>query len=230
MSAAISFLVIFLVLLLYLAQEQEAQPTGCQKTILCQNLGNISFPFFTGTQTECRLWEVDCENKDIKLWNESHWYDVVTINQSNNTIEIRDKLLQERLNFRSCDSFKNFTLASSLPAISFTILNANATFFRCTNNSELTPNYFSGYHNYTEWPGYSLYYRNPCGYDYRFFHIATLPPTCSVIQAPVRSDIPNLTSDPFQFMTADLLLEYHVSGECSKCHFDGGNCSSTNKQ
>ncbi|KAM7467532.1 hypothetical protein LguiB_015094 [Lonicera macranthoides] len=81
-----------------------------------------------------------------------------------------------------------------------------------------------------ECPGYSLYYRNPYGYDYRFFYISTLPPTCCVIQPPVRSDILNLTSDPFQFLTADLLLENHVSGECSRCHFNGGNCSSTNKQ
>ncbi|KAG8366654.1 hypothetical protein BUALT_Bualt17G0102100 [Buddleja alternifolia] len=142
-------------------------------------------------------------------------------NLSTNRFMLRDYVLQSHLISRSCASFENLSLPKS-PFASFAIPH-NLTLFRCENRSysERIQAYFGNYSNQT-CNSFTVYYRNleTVGGG------GSIPPECSVIELP-RSGTPQ-SDELFGLLSAEFIVEWNVSADCSQCHERGGQCLTNN--
>ncbi|CAL5421610.1 unnamed protein product [Camellia sinensis] len=213
------------------AQEDNKIQITCPKSFDCKSFRPpLSFPKISkSTYTQCGLCTVTCDESNqlpkIQLGNEGPWYDVLieeSITKNIYQVQIHDQILQTHLESRNCNTDLNFPDYSY---ISFTIY-PSLTFFKCNKISDLgspTEDHSSEFDSCTNCKDYNLCYNYP---DHYFSSPASLPPSCSVIQRPMKSSNMNATaSDPFKMNSLKLL----VSEDCQKCRQGGGQCQNDKK-
>ncbi|KAK4376414.1 hypothetical protein RND71_002710 [Anisodus tanguticus] len=232
MALASSFICFLLSLLLILVQANDRNDSTCPKSFACGNLTDLSFPFSLSPQSDCGLMTMSgCDAKPfprIRLLPEGDWY--YALEKHNSSVWLGDPKLATTLRQHKCQAFnKNFSLPSS-PSISFNMINLNK-FFKCnsTRNNTLhiiqkKNDHFSGYNMYNGCEGFSIYYKLSQDDDE---HIGAVPTNCSLIRLPIHSS----DGDLFNLLGPEILVEWKLSDDCNKCHYDGGQCQidKTNK-
>ncbi|KAJ4709895.1 LEAF RUST 10 DISEASE-RESISTANCE LOCUS RECEPTOR-LIKE PROTEIN KINASE-like 1.1 [Melia azedarach] len=202
--------------LLSLAQEEWTFSPNCG-SFSCGNLGSISFPFSNRTHPECGFCMLDdCDEpiQKIQLGKDGPWYNITRISQDD-VVTISDQVFQNRLNNRSCESFRNFTIPNT-PLFSFEIL-SNLTLFKCprTVDSRISTNFNLSCDDSI------IFYNHPNQ------NLPSLPPQCSLIQLPVNIPTPN-TSDLFNLLSGVFSVNLRGVGrrrrECQTCRGGGGRC------
>ncbi|WJZ80385.1 hypothetical protein VitviT2T_000311 [Vitis vinifera] len=232
---SVSFLVLFLLshsVLLSSAEEERKHPPTCPP-FDCEKLGRLHFPFKNETNSECGLCTiVRCteELPRIQLERGGRYFGLKNISQAD-TIVIQDERLQEHLQRGICEFIDNLTRFRS-PSVSFKPVPplAELTLFKCHRNLNID---LTTDHTYTGCQDYIIHYNHPN-------HTSLLPPLphnqpnhtptlpapppldCSIIQYPINMSLgmDNLVA----LLTSDITLEVHLSRECRKCHFSGGQC------
>ncbi|KAJ6891086.1 LEAF RUST 10 DISEASE-RESISTANCE LOCUS RECEPTOR-LIKE PROTEIN KINASE-like 2.1 isoform X3 [Populus alba x Populus x berolinensis] len=184
----------------------------------CGKLGEIRFPFTNNTSPEiCGPYVVDgCheQSQRIQLVRGGKWFELHNISQAN-TISITDKDLRRHLNSNSCDSFNNLSLPASLPASLpyFSILEfSSLTLFKCDPSVNF-PQHLE--FNYTGCKNFSIYYT-------RNTSLPSPPPTCSILQLPVKNT--ESYGDIFWLLTATFSIEVFVRRTCYHCYLQRGEC------
>ncbi|KAJ4709887.1 rust resistance kinase Lr10-like [Melia azedarach] len=209
------FFLISHLFVLSLAQEERIFDPNCG-SFSCGNQ-NINFPFSNRTHPECGFCVLDDCHKSIQkiqLEKDGPWYNITSISQDN-TVIISDQVFQNRLNSRSCESFKNFTLPNT-PLISFEIL-SNLTLFKCprTLDSRMSTNFNLSCDDFI------IFYNHPNE------NLPSLPPQCSLIQLPANMSTPKY-SDSFNLLTGVFSVKLHADWrarrECQRCSKGGGQC------
>ncbi|XP_015162759.1 probable serine/threonine-protein kinase At1g18390 isoform X4 [Solanum tuberosum] len=230
MALASSFVCFILSLLLILVQANGRNDSTCPKSFSCGNLTDMSFPFTLLTQPDCGIMSISgCNVKQyprIQLLPGGDWYDAMD-EPFNYTVWLVDLKLQTILRKNKCQAFnKNISLPDS-PSISFKIIQIfMRDFYRCNSTSSTPKNneHFSGYKMYNGCKGFSIYYKLPGGDD-EDVRAGNLTTNCSLLQLPIH---PTLDGN---FFTPGFLVEWKLSDDCNKCHYDGGQCrtDTTNK-
>lgn len=189
----------------------------CPNSFSCQNIGNLTFPFYTNyTNRRCGLCKLKCNEPVPKLQLGGQLYDVKGLNQASQEIQVHGQALQNLLDKKDCASFSSIYLPNS-PSISFKL--NNITLFKCPENSKYK---FQNY-AFQKCNDYNLYYRYPV------HHRSPIPDelqyNCSVIKLPL-STLGNTSKSTqlFELLTADFTLKFHISPQCLKCHSRGGQC------
>ena len=212
----------------YSAVGEEIYPPGCPPFV-CGRVGKIAFPFTNDTSPECGLVILhNCgdpfhaKTPNIKLGrNGTLLYDVETIFQAN-IIQIKDLQLQYVLDSNLCESLKNWTLPSpSSPFISFQQASSNPqlqSVFKCDRTLNISPPI--GF-NRTNCSNYDIYYSLPR------YNLTLTPPKCPIIQLPLNRQYKG--NDLFRLLSAEILLEVHVTEDCRQCYMKGGQCKTDNK-
>ena len=231
---SVSFLVLFILshsALLSSAEKELKHPPNCS-FFQCGKLGWLHFPFNNETNPECGLRTLgNCTEAapQIQLERGGRHFEVKNI--QGDTIIVQDEQLQEHLKRGKCDFIDNLTSSPS-PSVFFTPVPTLTvlTLFKCrrSHNIDLIAEY-----NYTGCQDYIIHYNHPN-------HTSLLPPLphnqpnhtptlpapppldCSIIQYPINMSLgmDNLVA----LLTSDITLEVHLSRECRKCHFSGGQC------
>ncbi|KAJ8570176.1 hypothetical protein K7X08_006753 [Anisodus acutangulus] len=210
----------------------DRNDSTCPKSFACGNLTDLSFPFSLSPQSDCGLMTMSgCDAKPfprIRLLPEGDWY--YALEKHNSSVCLGDPKLNTTLRQHKCQAFnKIFSLPSS-PSISFNMINLNK-FFKCnsTRNNTLhiiqkKNDHFAGYNMYNGCEGFSIYYKLSQDDDE---HIGAVPTNCSLIRLPIHSS----DGDLFNLLGPEILVEWKLSDDCNKCHYDGGQCQTdkTNK-
>ncbi|XP_073268028.1 PR5-like receptor kinase [Populus alba] len=127
------------------------------------------------------------------------------------TISITDEELQGHLNSNSCDSFNNLSLPASLPYFSNLEI-SNLTLFKCGPSVNF-PQHLE--FNFTRCKNFSIYYT-------RNTSLPSPPPTCSILQLPVKNT--ESYGDILRLLTATFSIEVFVSPPCYRCYLQRGEC------
>ncbi|XP_055809662.1 LEAF RUST 10 DISEASE-RESISTANCE LOCUS RECEPTOR-LIKE PROTEIN KINASE-like 1.1 isoform X2 [Solanum dulcamara] len=224
LSSFVSFL---LSLLLILIQAKGRNDSTCPKSFSCGNFTNMSFPFTLLTQGDCGIMSIsDCDTKPyprIQLLPGGDWYDAID-DPLNYTLLLVDPKLQTILRNNKCQAFeKNISLPDS-PSVSFEIIRVYLRDYYKCNNTSSNNQHFSGYKMYNGCKGFSIYYKLP-GSDDEDVRAGNLTANCSLLQLPIRATLDD------NFDTTGFLVEWKLSDDCNKCHYDGGQCRTdqTNK-
>ena len=197
----------------------SAQDGKCPSSFECGQLGTIKFPFTNTQNPHCGILAIHgCDDpkapKSIQLSNTpTRRFNVVYVESL--TITIIDEILRELLLSKSCESFSNnFTLPPS-PSSPFGSLyfKYNITLFRC--NHSLSVALPKNFHNYTKCPGYNICYGPPRIGDPPNFKGPTSLTACSKVQLALKDE--SNRSDPFSFLSDEMLMEVQLSDACSKC-------------
>ncbi|XP_073145960.1 LEAF RUST 10 DISEASE-RESISTANCEUS RECEPTOR-LIKE PROTEIN KINASE-like 2.5 [Henckelia pumila] len=217
MAACIPLLVFFLLFI-------HSCASNCPKSFSCGNLTSLEFPLAQANKAECGLFGVDCTepaNPRIQLAGDGRQYQILE-KISVNTFKLLDPVIQQGLNVsQSCLILRNLSLPFS-PSTSFTF-SPNLTFFTCDNRINENGTKWDGfkdYRNYTGCGGFTVFYSNSTnqfpsgGSDFI--------PGCTTVQMPVKSN--QDSGHLFDMLTAEFVLEWNVSEDCSACHGRGGEC------
>ena len=203
-----------LVLLLSAEEEGKLGRPSCWPFQYCENLGHIYFPFTKIPPPFCGLLQVECD-RDKKpptirlpmvVQRSERPYEVININYTTQQIHVRDHSLLEDRETNNCNYLDKFALPNS-PSISFKLNTPNQTLFKCSHTPEFT--------------SHSNFKSRKCrDYDF-YFGPPSFTSNCSNIQLPV-----NESSDKDKLnLSAEFVLEWHVSDDCSRCDGKGGLCS-----
>ncbi|XP_009775398.1 LEAF RUST 10 DISEASE-RESISTANCEUS RECEPTOR-LIKE PROTEIN KINASE-like 1.1 [Nicotiana sylvestris] len=209
---------------------QNTSSSSCTKEFQCGNLGNLSFPFYKSTQIDCGLCKVDCEatpNPIIELDGVKYQ----ALEKSEVFIKIKDTILGNLLENKSCQSFdRNLSLTIS-PSITYRF-SPYLTLFKCNNSQKRHEEVFisTRYHSYNSCESFILYYNLSMDYYPGF----PLPSSCSFIRLPVPSNSESKSEKNglFGMLTDEVVLGWTVSDECNRCYYRGGRCQTdetTNK-
>ncbi|KAL3830875.1 hypothetical protein ACJIZ3_019677 [Penstemon smallii] len=199
----------------------------CHKPFRCGNLGTLEFPL-SNMQPECGLFMVNCSSPSIPKIQFSSggiWYEIHK-KLSTNQLVIIDPFLKLQLfdQNRNCLSLHNMSLPKS-SSISLTLISPNITLFKCNNepyNEEIRQRFDPYNYEHETCPSYTVYYRNPRNAS--LTNEIDVPSQCSVIQMPV--NLHQLDSgDLFRLLTAEFIIEWNFSDDCSKCYNGGGLCT-----
>ncbi|KAG5608275.1 hypothetical protein H5410_019556 [Solanum commersonii] len=213
------------------AQNQIQNNSSCVDKFKCGNLGNVSFPFSVSSQPDCGLYTIDCDTPNPTIHLGENVYSV--LGQRNfDGFRVLDQRLEELLMNDSCRSFNRSILLPSSPSISFRINERNVTLFRCNNNldvnTSMSDHYFREYLNYTNCSSFSIYYKYPSRGRERSSDAAEgdIPDNCSPIQLPITWNSGSIASNSslFDILTANYTIQWSLSADCSKCHYQGGRC------
>ncbi|QHN79683.1 hypothetical protein HN51_056748 [Arachis hypogaea] len=199
-----------------------AQEDKCPPSFKCGELGTIGFPLTTTQHPHCGVLPIHgCKdpnaNKTIQLTHlpTTSRFVVKSVNHNNATIIVRDETLRDYLRSKSCKTFSNnYSLALSLssPLGSVRIVN-NVTLFRCNHSVNVSVTIPHNIYNYTECNEYSVYYGPPIG-NPQGFSAGPLA-ACSKIQLALKDN--SDTSDPFSFLSDNILIHVLLSDDCTKC-------------
>lgn len=124
---------------------------------------------------------------------------------------------RKKLQSKNCQAFHNFTVPPTSPLASF-YNKYNITMFKCNHSLSVIPP--KPFYNYTNCPGYSIYYglQNSAGN----FKVPSSLAQCTVYQVAIR-DSP--TDDPFDFLSPEFQIQVQLSDDCNKClRHRGGQC------
>ena len=204
-----------------------AQDGKCPSSFECGNLGTINFPFTNTQRPNCGVLAIHgCDDpnpealKSIQLTNAPIGRFHVLYVNDNNTLVIRDETQRNNLRSKSCKAFSNnYTLPPSSPLGSVHVVN-NKTLFRCNHSLHiiLPPNVY----NYRKCPEYNIYYGPPIGNPQGFKLLSSLT-SCSKIQLALKDE--SDTTDPFSFISDNILMEVQLSEDCKRCiHQEKGQC------
>ncbi|XP_061336774.1 LEAF RUST 10 DISEASE-RESISTANCE LOCUS RECEPTOR-LIKE PROTEIN KINASE-like 2.5 [Gastrolobium bilobum] len=223
-------LILSQLLLLLLVSAHDGK---CPPSFECGYLGQISFPFTITQRQDCGVLAIHgCDLKDptapktIQLSNTTTTttrFPIVTSVDSK-TITIADDVLRKNLLSKSCKTFNNYTLPPTSPLASFYI-KYNITMFRCNHSLTLT---IPKFYNYSNCSDYNIYYYIPLNTAKApGFKLPSSLAPCSTIQLPVRDQS---TSDPFDFLSPQVLIQVELSDDCHKCHrSQRGQCQLNNE-
>ncbi|KAI8022010.1 LEAF RUST 10 DISEASE-RESISTANCE LOCUS RECEPTOR-LIKE PROTEIN KINASE-like 1.1 [Camellia lanceoleosa] len=213
------FVVSHLVIVHSTWQDDMHYQHGCPQSFNCGKLGPIKFPFSNdSTYSQCGLCTVNCSEPVPKLhfWLMEERYEVKEF-LNDEAVNVSDKLISSN----SCDIFSNLLLPPPTPSISYTI-SPNLTLFKCPTNSSSKPQLQTEVYNFTNCPGYTVYYTDP---NQHTPTPANLSPDCVVIQLPMLPSIRNQNvSDLFSLLASEFTIGLHVSKECNECRHNGGQC------
>ncbi|XP_049391749.1 LEAF RUST 10 DISEASE-RESISTANCE LOCUS RECEPTOR-LIKE PROTEIN KINASE-like 1.1 [Solanum stenotomum] len=214
------------------AQNQIQNNSSCVDEFVCGNLGNVSFPFSVSSQPGCGLYTIDCDvtpNPTIHLGE--NVYSVVR-QRSFDSFRVLDHRLEELLTRNSCKTFDGSISFPNSPSVSFRINERNLTLFRCNGsldiNRSMSDHYFREYLNYTKCSGFSIYYKYPSRgrQDSSDTSEEDIPDNCSPIQLPItwNSGSNVSKSSLFDLLTGNFSIQWSLSDDCSRCHYQGGRC------
>ncbi|XP_060214767.1 LEAF RUST 10 DISEASE-RESISTANCE LOCUS RECEPTOR-LIKE PROTEIN KINASE-like 1.1 isoform X2 [Lycium barbarum] len=238
MAFASYFVCFLLYLLLILVQAKGSNNSTCPKSFSCGNLKNMSFPFSLSTQPDCGIMPMSgCDVKSypkIQLLPGGDLYYALATKFSY-TVVLRDPKLETTLRQRKCQAFnKKFSLQNS-PFVSFTPLSLHK-FFKCNSTSHNTPNitqkkngHVAGYGMYNGCKGFSIYYKVDGDDNVKDIRADNLTANCSLVRLPI--DWRSYDGGLFDILSPVFLVEWKLSDDCKKCHYDGGQCQTdkTNK-
>ncbi|XP_061357746.1 LEAF RUST 10 DISEASE-RESISTANCE LOCUS RECEPTOR-LIKE PROTEIN KINASE-like 1.1 isoform X2 [Gastrolobium bilobum] len=224
-------LILSQLLLLLLVSAHDGK---CPPSFECGYLGQISFPFTITQRQDCGVLAIHgCDLKDptapktIQLSNTTTTtttrFPIVTSVDSK-TITIADDVLRKNLHSKSCKTFNNYSLPPTSPLGSFYI-KYNITMFRCNHSLTVT---IPKFYNYSNCSDYNIYYYIPLNTAKApGFKLPSSLAPCSTIQLPVRDQS---TSDPFDFLSPQVLIQVELSDDCQKCHrHQRGQCQLNNE-
>ncbi|KAJ8562986.1 hypothetical protein K7X08_031438 [Anisodus acutangulus] len=190
----------------------------------------MSFPFSISSQPACGLYTIDCNatpNPIIHLGGnvysvlEQRWFD---------GFRVLDRRLDDLLAKNSCQSFdRNISFPSS-PSVSFRFNEPNLTLIRCNDsldiNKSRNDHHFHDYQNYTKCSGFTIYYKNPRREQEGNSDVreGDIPENCSLIQLPISWSRRYRNVSLFERLTANFTIQWSLSDDCSKCHFQGDRC------
>ncbi|KAL7240320.1 hypothetical protein ACSBR2_006052 [Camellia fascicularis] len=219
-----SFFVVSHLVIVHSTWQDDKYQHGCPQSFNCGKLGPIKFPFSNDTYPRCGLCTVNCsEPVPIIYWGWKHErYERYEVKEflNDEAVNVRHKWLEELINSKSCDIFSNLTLLSG-PSISYTI-SSNLTLFKCPTNSNSKPQLQTEVYNFSNCPGYTVYYTDP---NQHTPIPANLSPDCVVIPLPMLPSIRNQNvSDLFSLLAYEFTIGLHVSKECNECRHNGGQC------
>ncbi|XP_023759157.1 LEAF RUST 10 DISEASE-RESISTANCE LOCUS RECEPTOR-LIKE PROTEIN KINASE-like 1.1 [Lactuca sativa] len=216
---------------LHSATDHNISKSICPKDFICPNFSPFTYPFYNTTDTNCGLIKVNCTSYggEIEIGGESH--EIVSKYVSDPLVMIHNKTFERLVNETKCEALAyNFTSPSPL-LYSISIL-PFITLYKCTNhtNSINASKYFQQ-HNYS---GYDRCNDHDFYYDYSMISYAEflpdLPPTCQVIQLPVKFRGPNDpqvpdTTNIFSILGSTFSVSFNLSTPCHKCHQEDGQCN-----
>ncbi|XP_049348889.1 LEAF RUST 10 DISEASE-RESISTANCE LOCUS RECEPTOR-LIKE PROTEIN KINASE-like 1.1 [Solanum verrucosum] len=214
------------------AQNQIQNNSSCVDGFECGNLGNVSFPFSVSSQPDCGLYTIACDvtpNPTIHLGE--NVYSVVR-QRSFDSFRVLDHRLEELLTRNSCKTFDGSISFPNSPSVSFRINERNLTLFRCNGsldiNRSMSDHYFREYLNYTKCSGFSIYYKYPSRGRGNSSDTSEedIPDNCSPIQLPItwNSGSNVSKSSLFDLLTGNFSIQWSLSDDCSRCHYQGGRC------
>ncbi|MCD7454780.1 hypothetical protein HAX54_026074 [Datura stramonium] len=157
----------------------------------------------------------------IQLLPGGDWYYAISKEYSY-TIVLVDLKLQTTLRQNKCQAFnKNISLPDS-PSISFKLLPVDIlNFFKCHSMSSNNPyiTQFDGYNSYDDCEGFTIYYKLD-GVDDKDILAGNLTANCSCIRLPYYHGIYDFN----YLLSPQYFVEWKLSDNCNKCHYDGGQC------
>ncbi|KAL0424715.1 UNVERIFIED_CONTAM: LEAF RUST 10 DISEASE-RESISTANCE LOCUS RECEPTOR-LIKE PROTEIN KINASE-like 2.8 [Sesamum radiatum] len=196
----------------------------CPESFDCGGLGTLEFPLTHNSEPECGLFVVDCQSTPprIELGVGGSSYNIL-MKVSPNSLRVVDPLLDSQLRLPNCFLSANLSLGDS-PFSSFAF-SPNLTMWSCGKSPdrmemEKIQVYFQNYKSYTNCSDFTLYYEDPA--NRLPSRESSIPENCSVLELPSKYN-PD-SSDPFQLLTAEFVLEWKVSADCLSCHHLGGKC------
>ncbi|TMW88529.1 hypothetical protein EJD97_018428 [Solanum chilense] len=215
------------------AQNQIQNNRSCIDEFKCGNIDNVRFPFSLSSQPDCGLYTIDCDvipNPTIRIGE--NVYSVLRPGHSGG-FRVLDRTLDYLLARNNCETFDKAISFPNSPSISFRINERNITLFRCNNSLEINKNmshhYFREYLSYTKCSGFNIYYKYPNRgrEDSSDTSEEDIPDNCSSIRLPIRwntSQLNDQNSGLFDLLTAKFVIQWSLSGDCSKCYYQGGRC------
>ncbi|XP_069153002.1 rust resistance kinase Lr10 isoform X2 [Solanum lycopersicum] len=230
---SLSILLIFCMFASAVARNQIQNNSSCVDEFECGNIDNVRFPFSLSSQPDCGLYTIDCDvipNPTIRIGE--NVYSVLRQGYSGG-FRVLDRTLDYLLARNNCETFDKGISFPNSPSISFRINERNITLFRCNNNLEINMNmsdhYFREYLSYTKCSGFNIYYKYPNRgrEDSSDTSEEDIPDNCSPIRLPIRwntSQLNDQNSGLFDFLTANFVIQWSLSGDCSKCYYQGGRC------
>ncbi|KAH0668657.1 hypothetical protein KY289_023150 [Solanum tuberosum] len=229
---ASTFLFFCCLMIFSLHQVLGSSKSNCTDEFECGVLGAMKFPFTNSSNPECGLCRFDCHTKPYpKIVIGGQKYDALV--KKGDFFLISDPKLQEYLDSRNCKSFyRNFSFPNS-PLISFQIV-PNLTLYRCKHSHDNTiqktnDSFFKDFDRYTVCEGFNVYYHHPnktiLGNTSAKIS-GKLPKHCSLVQLPIPLPAPSkpYTSDLFELLTSNALLNWELSKDCHLCLDKGGKC------
>jgi len=218
-------LIIFKSLIFFQFLLVSAQYGRCPTSFSCGYLGQITFPFTVTQHPHCGTLAIrDCNEtaapKSIQLGcpPSKQVFNVTYL--EGDTITITDnEAHRKNLLSKNCQAFHNFPLPPTSP-LAYFYIKFNITMFKCNRSLKVTPP--KSFQNYTNCPGYHIYYD---------LQNTTIPPPvevpsslaqCTQCHVAIR-DSP--TNDPFEFISPQISIVVKLSDDCNKCrHHQGGRC------
>ncbi|KAL9681138.1 hypothetical protein QQ045_012919 [Rhodiola kirilowii] len=182
---------------------------GCTP-FYCGALGRIGFPFTNSSHPNCGIFVIEnCRGpmQRIKFKkNNTHWYDISSISQSN-SLTINDRVLNQSVHNQSCASFSSFSLPKSSY---FTLqITPSITVYKCV--SSISPQSDFKYTNCTD---FNIYYNRTQDSIPQDFS-----KNCSIIQLPRKFTPATNTKDIFSLMRDTIYLNVEVSDDCNSCYY-----------
>ncbi|KAI8539057.1 hypothetical protein RHMOL_Rhmol09G0151800 [Rhododendron molle] len=208
--------------------------SSCPSSFNCGKLPPLKFPFTNNTHPRCGWFNVSCDEPvpQVKLGADGRSYQITDF--SDDTISLKDHLLETQIKSKDCN-FSDFInpLNTHTHSVSFTLF-PNLTLFRCANNEfEMETEKRFPINNYIPYRGgskschgYTVYFSYPNQPGDQVPTPGNIPENCVFFQLPVASsdDWPRNLGDPFNLLTSEFSVEYHLSEECLDCHEHGGQC------
>ncbi|XP_010319415.1 LEAF RUST 10 DISEASE-RESISTANCEUS RECEPTOR-LIKE PROTEIN KINASE-like 1.1 [Solanum lycopersicum] len=230
---SLSIFLIFCMFASVVAGNQIQNNRSCIDEFECGNIDNVRFPFSLSSQPDCGLYTIDCDvipNPTIRIGE--NVYSVLRQGYSGG-FRVLDRTLDYLLARNNCETFDKGISFPNSPSISFRINERNITLFRCNNNLEINMNmsdhYFREYLSYTKCSGFNIYYKYPNRgrEDSSDTSEEDIPDNCSPIRLPIRwntSRLNDQNSGLFDLLTANFVIQWSLSDDCSKCYYQGGRC------